>query len=35
MAELEYIKEMQQKLWEKLDELLKSVAKAQEVENVR
>jgi valyl-tRNA synthetase len=35
MAELDYIKEMQQKLWEKLDELLKAVAKAQEVENVR
>jgi valyl-tRNA synthetase len=35
MAELDYIKEMQQKLWEKLNELLKVVAKAQEVENVR
>jgi uncharacterized protein YukE len=32
MAELDYIKENQQKLWEKLDELLKAVAKIQEVD---
>jgi valyl-tRNA synthetase len=32
MDELDYIKENQQKLWEKLNELLKAVAKAQEVD---
>jgi hypothetical protein len=32
MAELDYIKENQMKLWEKLDELLKAVTKIQEVD---
>ncbi|MDR0906791.1 MAG: plasmid mobilization relaxosome protein MobC [Oscillospiraceae bacterium] len=31
-AELDYIKEQQRRLWEKLDALLKAVAKAQEVD---